>query len=382
MRLAVLIPAAVAIAVAHTRAAEPTIQLAGDGSTRDPYRIEIVGFNSDQMATIRERAAGVDWHQFFIVRLKSAGQSGASPMWGKYDVAEERIIFHPRFSLTPGQSYLAHFNAKDKFRPYVTALLWQELVIPRAGETLPPRVASIAPSADRLPENLLKFYIHFSQPMARGEAYEHLRLADSNRRVIDDPFLELGEELWDPSGRRFTLLFDPGRIKRGVKPNEEAGAPLVAGNQYLLVVVAGWRDATGKELSRSVEHGFTVVAADHEQPSIERWTIHPPAASTREPLVVNFDEPLDEGMLADSIGVVDSAGTLLPGKIRIRGQEKRWEFTPQSPWGSGGHRLIAANTLEDLAGNSLGRAFEERVEGKEPKTADRETYEREFRINE
>ena len=43
-------------------------------------------------------------------------------------------------------------------------------------------------------------------------------------QAVADPFLELDEELWSTDGRRFTLLFDPGRIKRGLKPTGGGGA--------------------------------------------------------------------------------------------------------------------------------------------------------------
>ena len=101
-------------------------------------------------------------------------------------------------------------------------------------------VESVYPSAEVLPENLLRFYLHFSAPMSRGEAYTHIRLLDAAGQAVADPFLELDEELWSGDGRRFTLLFDPGRIKRGLKPREEVGPVLKR-----KVVHAGDRSPTG-----------------------------------------------------------------------------------------------------------------------------------------
>ncbi len=69
----------------------------------------------------------------------------------------------------------------------------------------------IYPSAGRLARrNQLKFYIHFSAPMSRGEAYRRIHLLDAEGQVLEAVFLELGEELWDPPMQRFTLLCDPG----------------------------------------------------------------------------------------------------------------------------------------------------------------------------
>ena len=71
--------------------------------------------------------------------------------------------------------------------------------------------------------------------MSRGEAYRHIRLLDATGKPVAAPFLELDEELWSDDGKRFTLLFDPGRIKRGLKPREELGPVLEAGKSYELV---------------------------------------------------------------------------------------------------------------------------------------------------
>src|SRR5262249_56091734 len=90
-------------------------------------------------------------------------------------------------------------------------------------ETVPTVVEHVYPSRKELPENLLRFYFHFSAPMSRGDVYQYIRLLDAAGKPIEAPFLELEQELWDESGRRFTLLIDPGRIKRGLKPREEGG---------------------------------------------------------------------------------------------------------------------------------------------------------------
>ena len=105
----------------------------------------------------------------------------------------------------------------------------------------------VYPSRDLLPENLLQFYIFFSAPMSRGEAYRRITLLDiATGKIVDAPFLELDEELWSPDGTRFTLVFDPGRIKRGLKPREEVGPVLEAGKSYSLVIDRQWLDALGK----------------------------------------------------------------------------------------------------------------------------------------
>jgi hypothetical protein len=39
-------------------------------------------------------------------------------------------------------------------------------------------------------------------------------------------------------------------------------------------------------------------------------------------------------------------------------QETQWSFEPEKPWALGDHQLLIDATLEDLAGNSIGRLFE------------------------
>ena len=35
-----------------------------------------------------------------------------------------------------------------------------------------------------------------------------------------------------------------------------------------------------------------------------------------------------------------------------------WSFVPEKPWAAGRYSLVIDTTLEDLAGNSIGRPFE------------------------
>ncbi len=50
--------------------------------------------------------------------------------------------------------------------------------------------------------------------MSRGDSYRHIQLRDAKGKAVELPFLELGEELWNPDMTRLTLFIDPGRVKR------------------------------------------------------------------------------------------------------------------------------------------------------------------------
>ncbi len=148
---------------------------------------------------------------------------------------------------------------------------------------------AIYPSADRLPQNLLRIYIQFNEPMAQGDAYRHIALTRSDGRKLEYPFLELAEELWDPSGRRLTLLLDPARVKQGLVPREEDGPVLEVGHSYHLSIRSGWPDAHGEPMKASMVKTFKVV------PMIEfnlaPWNGNGSyLAPIREPLFVCFSQ--------------------------------------------------------------------------------------------
>ncbi len=233
----------------------------------------------------------------------------------------------------------------------------REFLLPKP-ETEPARVTHVYPSTDRLPENTLKFYVHFSAPMARGGVYRHLRLLDERGKAVDLPFLELDEELWDGSGKRLTVFCDPGRIKRGLKPREEDGPVLEEGKRYTLVVDADLKDANGNRLKQPFRKPFRVLPPDDTQPDPKTWKVQPPAAGSRGSLTVTFPKPLDHALLERLLWVADGHGRKLLGTLAIEAQETVWRFTPDAAWEAGRYELVADTRLEDLAGNSIARPFE------------------------
>jgi hypothetical protein len=273
---------------------------------------------------------------------------------GSYRVEGEVLRFEPRFPLARGVRYRAVFRPAGRAARPVEARLF----VPKPGRKPTTVVTHVYPSADRLPENQLKFYLHFSAPMRRGEAYRHVKLLDEKGKPVDLPFLELDEELWDPAGKRFTLFFDPGRIKRGLKPREEVGPALVEGKRYTLVVDRGWRDEEGSPLKEGFRKSFAVTAPDDTPPDPKAWKLAPPPAGTRAPLRVSFPEPMDHALLHRLVWVADARGRKVPGNVAVGDGETRWSFTPAKPWAAGPYNLVADTRLEDLAGNSIGRPFE------------------------
>ncbi|MBU6175760.1 MAG: hypothetical protein KGQ60_18300 [Planctomycetes bacterium] len=257
-----------------------------------------------------------------------------------------KIVFVPRFPLTAGV----------KFRVVVGG---SEIVIgaPKI-EKDPVATVRVFPSADVLPENQLKFYLHFSVPMSQGDVYRHIQLLDDKGKPVELPFLELDQELWDASGKRFTLFFDPGRIKRGLKPREEVGPALVEGRSYTLVIKRDWRDEDGTPMKATFTKGFKVAPPDDSQPDHKTWKISPPIHGDDKPLRVTFPKPMDHALTQRMIWVTDVAGKRIAGEIELSDHETVWTFKSVGSWRSGDYFLVADTRLEDLAGNCIARPFE------------------------
>ena len=286
-----------------------------------------------------------------------AGQrSGAlQSLPGTFELEGETLCFAPRFPFVDGVTYAVVIDQRDIWtidRPSKNGEHGQNAVPVT-------RVVAIYPNAPSVPVNLLKVYIHFSNPMSEGAALRAVRIcraADGER--LRDVFLEMTPELWDRERTRLTLLLDPGRIKRGLLPHVEAGYPLVEGQPIAVTVDATFRDAAGLPLQESATRQYEVGPAVRDRVDHARWRYEYPRAGSIEPLAVAFDRPLDHALLEHSLRVKDDAGAPLAGRATVDPGERSWRFEPQSPWGCGRYVLAVAARLEDLAGNSLMRVFD------------------------
>lgn len=308
------------------------------------------------------------WREIFPVRVATGDAADELPaMAGRYEARRGGVAFIPAFPLRPGVRYRAEFRPEawsgggagdasgDRLR--VVAVEFQAPERPARPAT---RVAGIFPTSAVLPANQLRFYIHFSAPMSQGHAYRNVALVRADGSVVELPFLELAEELWDPDNVRFTLFLDPGRVKRGLKPHEDEGPPLEEGAEYELVVRQGWRDASGVPLGDETRKRFSVGPADYSQPDPSGWSTTAPAGGTREPVVVRFPKAMDHGLLQHLLVVRDAGGREIPGAVSVRDHEREWAFSPASPWEAGACRIEVDTRLEDGAGNSIARPFERR----------------------
>ena len=330
----------------------PAVEV-GTEPWRDDYGVVTVrGVN-------RRALRGEGWTRALVVSARPPGAADAAPaLAGRHEVVEGAARFTPSFAPAAGLEYVVRLDTPLVAAPVVRR--WR-LAEPRT--RMPStRVRAVHPSAEVVPENLLRFYVEFSAPMREGEATKRLRLVDGDGREIERALLEVERELWDPERRRLTVLLDPGRVKRGIRTNVELGPPLRAGGRYALRIDSLWPDARGVPLAAAHEQRFRAGPADRRRPDPSRWTLSAPAVGSRDTLLVAFGEPLDHALAAHLLEVVDAEGRAVGGVVALDDADRRWRFAPVDRWRAGPYELRAAPALEDLAGNAVGRVFDADLE--------------------
>ena len=373
-----------------------SLRLALVGEASDPIGVTLRGLTLEPEAFQALSHFGVeDWKRVFavyVVPLDEVLAPNIPPISGRYSVDGDLVRFEPLFGFEKGVEYLAEFrtsvlSVRLKRRGVATGRDEnQDGNVQLRFGSKPTRVepstelVAVYPSGSSLPENLLKFYLHFSQPMTWGTHYRHIHLEREDGTEIVAPFLQLDEELWDPSGKRMTILIDPGRIKSGLLPRDEVGPALESGHEFRLVIDSSWPDAEGLPLVEGFVKSFNVTDPDVLRPTMSTWRLDLPKANTRDPIELTFPEPLDHALLQRVVWVSDQDGIEVEGEVEIEPGETRWRFSPSKSWQEGIYELCAENSLEDLAGNSLGRLFEVDSFLTVSRRVERETVKRAFQI--
>lgn len=327
--------------------------LAADIEIRWTSNVEVTGLAAATL--LKSDRSNADWQRFLSVRADQGSvisDIGLPPIAGTYSVDGKKLVFKPQFPFSPGVSYRAVVRGEGS-NLFITSEF--KAPVPTAAST---SLTEIYPTLDQLPENILKFYLEFSGPMSGGHIYDYMELRDANGKVVELPFLEIDEELWNPEMTRLTLFLDPGRIKRGVKPLEEIGPALVPGKEFTLHISRQWRDANGNPLEKDFEKRFAVLDADREMPDPNKWRIIPPPAFSRARLTLIFDEALDHAMASRVLRIADPEGKPLEGEASLGERDRNWYFRPTTPWRYGEHTLLIPSIIEDVAGNTIAKPFD------------------------
>ncbi len=336
-----------------TCASDLTVAMVPNKSARagEPSHLLVLDGLSPSQQEALSRAQQLDKH--FRVYVKSIRDAGTSqPVLGVVKHAGNKLEFMPRYPFGSGIEYIAVLELSSQPAIEKSVSIPAKVLEPEA------RVEVLYPTAEILPQNLLKFYVHFSVPMSQGDAYRYIELKTEQGRVLEHPFLEIDEELWDRSGKRLTLLLDPGRVKRGLVPREEDGPILESGHRYQLTISDKWPDANGTPMAKGFTKKFVVSAEDFGQPNPANWQITTPKSRTTDGLVFEFPEPLDHATFIHGVTIENGAGEAVRGEFSFAQHEMRAIFKPLKEWKSGLYDVRISTLIEDLCGNSIQRPFE------------------------
>jgi len=329
---------------------------------------------SDQRATgisvSKNLLAGNDDSLARRVTVRLVKEGTPLAMLGNYKVDANEIIFEPLVPFTRGLRY----------EVLVDNHILKEITIPLMDSGEAPVLVVIYPTQDTVPENLLKIYLQFSKPMREGESVHYLTLLRNDRDTVPEVFLNLQPELWNDDRTMLTVWLDPGRIKRGLQPNRQLGAPLKKGEHYTLVVSDQWKDIQGAALPKSYYKKFSTTTRDSLSPDPRTWTIYPPTSHTNV-LSIDLKSSLDYSLLNSTLHVVDMKEKTVVGQWQISNEEKNLSFTPNEPWKNGNFRLQIETRLEDLVGNNLNRPFDVDVRAKTKLLSDEKMISLPFKVD-
>jgi hypothetical protein len=261
--------------------------------------------------------------------------------------------FNPVIPFTNGEEYELQYRNK---------VICEFSIIDKNKSVLP-EMTKVYPTTEKVPENLLKMYFVFSNPMQEvHKSLDYIKVVKLSDNKEVDIFLELEPELWNKEHTQLTLWLDPGRIKTGLIPNKKMGLPILAGNRYVVKVDKSWEDADGNQLKQDYFKTLDVGLRDKERPSEKNWEIIIPRCGTKGPLAIDFKEPLDAMLSGESFDIYKFENNLMDGKFKLKNNEEVLLFYPDSLWTRGAYKILVASRLEDLAGNNLNQLFDEDLE--------------------
>ena len=208
------------------------------------------------------------------VVLRVAVTADGPPMLGDYRVADGALRFTPAFPFDPGRPYAVRFDpaaAGDPEAPIIATL-----ALPASGATATTTVAAGLPERRDGAREPAADVHRVLRADGASSGIDHVELLDAAGEVVEGAFLPLDYEFWTPERQRFTVFFDPGRVKHGILPNRQRGRALTRGGRYTLVVKPAWRDSSGQPLANEFRKTFTAGPAQMQPLDTAHWTIDAP----------------------------------------------------------------------------------------------------------
>ena len=311
----------------------PTIATAGPSAELADGKIVVTGLKSTDLKVV-------------VAEGTEADIAARPAISGEWESKDGKLVFTPRYPFRPATRYRI-----------VGASTQLEVRTPKPPPAERTAVTHVYPTATELPENVLRFYVAFNRPMPRGDVYRFVSLYTETGKKDVQPFVELDAELWNSDQTLLTLLIDPGRIKKEVKPRIDLGPVFRQGTKYTLVVSGKWPTLDGSTIGDDLRKSIAVIAPVAEGIDWKGWRLTVPVDHT-SPLTVKFDRVMDHPILMRALSVVGPDGNPITGKAQTSNNDREWSFRPSDRWAPGAYKLRVDTILEDVSGNRLGRPFE------------------------
>ncbi len=295
-----------------------------------------------------------EWSSLFNLKTKSTNP----PVLGTYSIQNDQIVFTPRFLPDPSVTYFVNFSyeALNQLLGKITGQgTFTETVQFASPEASNPRVIRISPEISEIPMNVLRIYIHFSAPMSFQNPYDFIAIENDAGELLTEPFVIVPEGLWNIDRTRLTLLFHPGRIKRGVGPNMTHGNILEIGKSYSLKIHNSWKGSNGKELEKTFEKTFIVSNSLNEVIQYDQWKLNA-TKGEMDQLLVKTLHPLDQPLSTRMLFIRTSAGQLIPSRVEFKNATELiiyWSNRPETDF-----ELLIDPRLEDVCGNTPLNTFD------------------------
>lgn len=280
------------------------------------------------------------------------GKESQTSLLGLYSKNQDTIFFQPQFELGDGLSFNAHFYHKNDTvktfykTPSIDLNITNEIF-----------VKEVFPRSNKIPKNILTFYIEFSQPMLEDEsAFRYVNLYNENKEIV--PHVWLNKSRWI-SDKILMLMIHPGRVKRGIKYYDNLGDVFYVGKKYYLGITDKVKPLYKNSKLKSFTKGFEIIDPTESCPKILKNKFSIPKRNSKEKLKIIFDKPMDLYSILGGISInIHNKDVNIQGKFIPGSDDTEWYFIPEKPWTEKKYTLIFNKYVSDPSGNGLIKPFE------------------------
>jgi len=205
---------------------------------------------------------------------------------------------------------------------------------PRPSETGPPghdrECSRSCPARPRCLAQLLAVLRVLLGADGRG-ARDGARPAPRRRRGADGrgPSCPSSTSCGTATRRRLTVLLDPARIKAGPGRAPPDRLPPARRASFRVLVGGGFRAPGASRSGAGANRRYAVGGDERRRVEPEGWRLTIPPSRTVDPLVVEFDRPLDSALLARCLHVAGPDGRRVDGTPELGPEERSWRLVPR-----------------------------------------------------